>query len=369
VWLWRMHVLRTCLQMMFVTGPAAKAGHPTDFLVRMVRVAADNPLWVLPALIGLALSCRAILRGLRAEDTKPASRQEQLAWIAVGIAIIGLAKALAYTSVPVLHDFSKCAVYFTWVGLTVWLPGEVVWLFRAGITRRRAQVILLGAASWSIAAMLALSWPAFEAMTLPGLGFLLAAALDGVRSLFRWFPLLIMGLLVFFEVREKLDMPFGFGHQNEPAVRYALAASVQPQLRGMRLPAEAVRFLDDTANTVRTQSRPDDTIFTYPEMGLLYPLSGRRTPTWTGSHNIDVVNDTFAREEAERLKRSPPAVIVYSRLSEQWLEDDERMWRGGRRSGQRDIIAVLEELVKGYRLAGTYVIAPGDPEIDVYVRP
>jgi hypothetical protein len=206
-------------------------------------------------------------------------------------------------------------------------------------------------------------------MALPGLGFLLAATLDGVRDRFRWFPLLIMAAMVFLQVREKLDEPFGFGHLNEASVRSANTASTQPQLRGMRFPSAMVKFLDDTVSLVATQTRPGDTIFTYPEMGLLYPLTGRQPPTWATSHNIDVVNDAFARDEAERLIQARPAVIVYCRIPEEAQREEERVWRGGRRSGQRDLIAAVEGLVAGYRLAGTYVIAPGDPPVELYVRP
>ena len=293
----------------------------------------------------------------------------QFAWVAAGAVIIGGAQALAYTTLPVLRNFSKTSVYYVLAGLTLWLAGQMVWLFRDGLTRRAAQTILFGALGWSIAVMLSLSWPAFEAMTLPGLGFLLAAALDGVEERFRWFPLLVMAAMVFFQVREKLDRPFGFGLQDESAVRYATAVSSEAQLRGMRLPLPMARFLDETVGLVARQTRPGDTIFTYPEMGLLYPLTDRWPPTWSGSHNIDVINDAFAREEAQRLIRARPAVIIYYRLPEQALRGDEFLWRGGARSGQRDIIAAVEQLVRGYRLAGSYVIAPGNPPIEVYVRP
>jgi hypothetical protein len=178
-----------------------------------------------------------------------------------------------------------------------------------------------------------------------------------------------MAAMIFLQVREKLAGPFGFGHQNEAAVRFADAVSLEPQLRGMRLPAPMVQFLDDTTNLVATHTRPGDTIFTYPEMGLLYPLTGRQPPTWAGSHNIDVVNDAFARDEAERLTRARPAVIIYCRLPEATLRTDEQVWRGGRRSGQRDIIAAVEALVAGYQLAGTYDVTPGDPSVAVYIRP
>ncbi len=368
LWLWKIHVLHACIQMLFVTGPAAKAGHASDFLVRELVVAWLNWKRLLAALIGLALGWQAVRRGLQAKDTRVPTRWAQATWVAAGAAIIATAEALAYSKLPVQRNFSKCAVYYVLVGLTLWLASQMVWLFRAGVSRRAAQAILFGAVAWSIAVMLSLSWPAFEPMTLPGLGLLLAATLDGVRDRFRWFPLLIMAALVFLQVREKLDGPFGFGHQNEAAVRLADKPSMEPQLRGMRLPSAMVTFLDDTSTLVATQTRPGDTIFTYPEMGLLYPLTGRMPPTRAGSHNIDVINDAFARDEAGRLTRARPAVIVYGRLSEHDLEEEEKTWRRGRRSGQRDIIAALDGLVQGYRLTGTYVIAPGDPPIEVYVR-
>jgi hypothetical protein len=369
LWLWRNHILQTFLQMLFVTGPAAKAGHPYDFLTRELSVAFWPPTWILPGAAGLAMSWRAIRRGLRDKNLRITSSKEQVIWVVAGVLLIATAEALAFTRLPVLHDFSKSSVYYVLLGLTLWLAGQMMWLFRTGITRRQAQAILFAAVAWSIAVMLSLSWPVFEPMALPGLGFLLAATLDGVQARFKWCVLLVMAAAVFIQVREKLDMPFGFGHQDEAPVRVASAASVQPELRGLRLPPEMVRFLDETVSLAARTTQPGDTIFTYPEMGILYPLTGRQSPTWAGSHNIDVINDAFAREEADRLSRSRPALIIYYRLPEEVQRSEEKVWRGGKRSGQRDLIAAVETLVAGYKLAGEYVIAPGDPPIDVYVRP
>jgi len=103
-------------------------------------------------------------------------------------------------------------------------------------------------------------------------------------------------------------------------------------------------------------------------MGLLYALSSRGYPTVSGSHNIDVLNDSFAAEEAERLRESRPAVIVYYRETEQQQRDAERLWRNGRPSGQRLLVRAIEDLVRGYRMSGSYRLSEGDPEILVYVR-
>jgi hypothetical protein len=368
-WLWKNHVLGTCLHMIFVAGPAAKAGHAADFLTRERLVAADNPLWVLPALVGVMLSWQAIQRGLRLQNARVAKWDEQAKWVLGATLLVGLAEAAAYTRLPAVQDTSKCAVYYTFILLTMLAACQLAWLLRSGMSRRTAQIILLSMLSWSVAVTLSMSWPVFEPMLIPGLGLLLAATLDGIGDRFKWFLGLTMAAMVFLQIQGKLDLPFGFDGEDEMAVRFATDVSVQPQLRDIRLPPPTVKFLDETVKLVAARTGPGDTIFTYPEMGLLYSLTGRTPPTLAGSHNIDVVNDTFAREEAARLTRARPAVVICYQLPETALREQERMWRGGKTSGQRDIIAAVQSLVGGYHLAGTYVLAKGDPAIEVYVRP
>jgi hypothetical protein len=121
---------------------------------------------------------------------------------------------------------------------------------------------------------------------------------------------------------------------------------------------------------IRESTKSNDTIFTFPEMSLIYALADRRPPTWSWSHNIDVVNDRFAREEAGRLRERPPAVIVYSPPSEASLSLEELAWRQGERSGQRDLIDAVESIVHGYELRGSYhPMGPRGPVFFVYVRP
>ena len=50
------------------------------------------------------------------------------------------------------------------------------------------------------------------------------------------------------------------------------------------------------------------------------------------------------------------------------LFSDEVIWRGGRRSGQREIIAAMETLASQYQLAATYQVPPGNKVVSIYVR-
>jgi len=219
-----------------------------------------------------------------------------------------------------------------------------------------------------VAVTLSLSWPAFEAMLLPGLGVVLAAVIDGAAGWGRRFALLTIAAMVFLSVREKLDLPFGFDRQDEPAVQVANVVSPEPMLRGMRLPAETVRLLDETSELMRAKALEGKRVFTYPEMSLVYALSGGQPPTWSGSHNIDVVSDGMARDEALRLLANRPAVVLYARPSEEDLRQQEITWRGGRRSGQRDMVAAVDQIVAGYRLVDTFEVRPGDTPVRLYVE-
>jgi hypothetical protein len=367
-WLHRIGVLRAALIMMFVSGPSAKAAGSHAFLRREFSVAADNPAWLIPALIAIVVSARPIWRAVGGEDRRGSSKYRwSLLWLCA-VAVIGCAELLAYTRVPSVHDVSKCAVYFTLLG-TSWLgAAAVIRGFRGrGPDIRIWQIALFAGVGFSVAVTLSLSWPVFEAMALPGLGLLLAAVLDGSKGWGRAFVYLVLAVVVFLTVHEKLDLPFSFDHQDEAPVRLATVRSNQPMLRGMRLPAQAVHMLDETAALMRAQP-PGATVFTYPEMGLFYPLSGRLPPTRAGSHNIDVVSDTLARQDAERLLQAPPSLILYGRPTEGDLRAEEAIWRNGRPSGQRDMIAALDALVANYRLVDTFCLYPGDIPMRLYVR-
>ncbi len=367
-WLWHAGILRDALQMMFVTGPSAKAGRPGDFLIRSIVVGIINWKWILCAIALLTLSWKAIVHGLQLDARSTSTRQQRTLWAVSGAAVILGAEALAFSRIPVLRDTSKAAVYYAWLGGAALLFAWVQKGLRQTLDTRSATIILFLAVSLSNATMLSLSWPAFEPMTLPGLGLILAAWLDGAEGRKHWIPALAMAAFVFLQVREKLNIPFGFNYYCDAPVRFADTVSSQPRLRGMRLSPETVRFLDRTSALVNARTLSRDTIFTYPEMGLIYSLTDRWPPTWAPSHNIDVVNDALAQQDAERLLRNPPKIIVCYHLDEHQLRSDEAIWRNNAVSGQRDIIAAIGKLLPQYQLTDSYVLAPHDPPLEVYVR-
>lgn len=371
-YLWRMDVLQSCLDMLFVKGPQAKASRPLMFLTREVAVAHYYLPAVGLAIFALGASSIAIIRGIWSPRQQPVrGRWNSLLLTAAFAAIVVMAELTSF-KVPFLgRDLGVPSIYYTLFGVSLVGAGALAsGLFRSGPDKIRLfQIAIMGAVSWAAAVALSLSWPAFEAMVLPGLGLLVAAIVDGGNVWIRRLSYAAVMLLVFSQVRQKLRSPFRFNDHADPPIQLSTVHSQQPAMRSMLLPPETARLIDDVCATVRSRTGSSDTIFTYPEMGLFYSVTNRRTPTRAGSHNIDVVSDDFARAEAARLLASPPAVVVYSRPKPSELAASEAAWRDGQPSGQRSIIAALDEIVSKYDVIGKYQLAPNEDPIIVFARP
>ena len=377
-------VLHKFLHMVFVEGPAAKASHPLDFFERDLDFFLSTKAAFILPLAALAAAWTSLNRSAsgagRLGRADAAARPGLSAvWKFSLIAMVGFVSillALWVTNLPtqnkpstlgVISPSALAAVFAVLCLLALLVEELYIWL-RGRITRRQAQFALLAVVSFSIAFMLSLSFPLFEAMLIPGFGLIFAALLDGASEAFM--PLLygVAALLIFSQTCFKLVRPYGFTDILEPPVREAHAVSKLPIMHGFILPQSTVDFIDGTMAIIDAHSRPDDTIFTYPEMGIFYGLSGRMFPTQAGSHNVDVVDDKVAIAEAQRLLNARPAVIIYHPESEQSLLLEEKIWRHGKPIGQRAIIAAIQTLAKSYHLAATCYIPPNDQPILVYVR-
>jgi hypothetical protein len=369
-WLVRLGIANDFIQQAFVRGPAAKALGGNQFLARTILVATRMWPAVVPGIAACFLSWRAVIRSSAQPEDRGADAPQRLIPILVSAAIaVAAGFALSRAGFNTLPILPKASIYFVLLACPV-IGFYYGWLFlRNIVSRRRSQYCLLAGVSFVTASMLSLSWPAFEAMVMPGLGFLTAAVLDGSPRWRRWILWGLCPLILFTQTSAKLNSPHGFADWFDPPVREATMRSALPEMSGMVLPPGVVRLIDGTVQIIRENTTPQDTIFVYPEMSLFYSLTDRVQATFSGSHNIDVVNDTFAKEEAARLLQKRPKVIVYYREPDDYLAGEELIWRQGKPSGQRDIIAAIETLIKDYRLAETFPSPKNARTVLVFVRP
>jgi Dolichyl-phosphate-mannose-protein mannosyltransferase len=373
LWLASLGSLKVFLIAIFIKGPAAKAQNGGgDFVTRAIHLGLLSPRPMILAVCGAFIAVWFIVRS---HSKAHPSENDSSHWEMPAVAVFGIASIAFGVLFTVRHwgevhaSWPMNLIFLTAVAVVLLLILGTWQLLKGTQSERQAQIYLFAAVSFNIAFMLSLSYPMFSPMLLPGLGLIVAGSLAGSGRLGQLAVCAIVFLVAIDTVRLKLDKPFGFGSFADGPVATANVRSDQTKLEGIRLPANTARLVDGVAHIVAANSTPADTIFTYPEMALFYVLTDRKWPTQSASHNVDVVNDAFAREEAARLLQNPPKVIIYLPETEAQLRAQEDAWRNGNRMGQRDIIAAVETLARSYRLAGDYPTTPENQDIYVYVRP
>jgi hypothetical protein len=367
-WLYRRGALELCVRQVFLKGPAAKAGAPLDFVVRWFVVTLY--MWagfIIAAIVLILVLKRLLYPTLLPKQPERDARMLVLV-TALSVASIGAGVVAAYAGLTPWAAIAKASIYFTLMACGL-QAGVFSLAFLAGkLNGLQRQFWLLGTVGFVCAFMLSLSWPAFEAMVIPGLGFLVAAFLDLPSRRIRAGCYLASAILLFSLVAWKLRNPFGYETWREPSVMAATITPSLPELWGFRLPQPEVAMLEGAARIIREHSTAQDTIFTYPTMPIFYAISHRWSPTYAGDHNMDYCPDDIARADAAAVLRAKPAVIIFYDQTSALLIADEALWRNGKRSGQRDIIAAVETLVKSYKLAASYDVPPTKLKLNVYVR-
>jgi hypothetical protein len=381
LWLAHLGVLSNFLTDVFIAGPKAKgASHPSDFLLRAWIIVRPKALAVVAAAAALAVSARSVRRSGQGSG----SRKDRIghmttvlilaaAAIAAGYSVCrwNLSSGVTLEHQPLLtwcHAALRTAIFYTVfasLAIGVFFGAKAA---HRSLEPREAQFCLFAGVSLACALMISLSFPVFEAMIVPGMALPVAAILDKASGWKRAASFGLCGLLIALETYAKLVVPFAFAGFAEPSVVFANRTFTTGPLRGLVLPQSTARFAEGTLSIIGANARPGEPIFTYPEMGFFYAASGHSCPTVTCSHNIDVVNDELARTEAKRLSLNKPAVLVYWPQSEYEIEMDEKLWRHGNRSGNREIVNAVERLAAEDRLVSTYVVPPDAKKVLVLAR-
>jgi hypothetical protein len=97
-------------------------------------------------------------------------------------------------------------------------------------------------------------------------------------------------------------------------------------------------------------------------------LAHRAPTTFAFIHYIDVTPDYIYRQDTEKLKSDPPAVIVFLGRSEAELKEDEVNFRNGKRSAERDLWETLHALNCNYQVGDVLETPNTKQRFEVWVR-
>jgi Dolichyl-phosphate-mannose-protein mannosyltransferase len=155
--------------------------------------------------------------------------------------------------------------------------------------------------------------------------------------------------------------------------RIAWTASKQPNsslLKGFRLNEDKVEIIDGITKSIQQNSNEGDPIYIFPHMPMFYLLANRPHKTFSAVHYFDVCSDALAISDAKIVASTKPKVILYMDLPESVWSFNEKTYRGGARSGQREIKELIERLKANgeYKAVQSYITSGYGYKIEVLVK-
>lgn len=374
LWLARNGALYSAISDVFLKGTSSK-GSPGEILLRPGEMVWGD-FYLRRALLSAGVLIAVLLLPVmrRLPEYEPRSTARKRLWV-IGAALFSsmtvgwMISRFSSRHVPALpvhpEDVSKLAAE---IGASV-LCIHYGWLLMRGHKKAaEIQHLLANGFSLAIAYFVSLSWPVYSTMILPGLAIVLATVLKGWKAT-KLYPVLIAWccLVAAYFTWKKCDAPYDWGGWREPNIRSATERSSIPELKGYRFSPATLDFLTRVTRDIQTHSRPDQPIYVYPDMAIFYVLSHRRPDTFAYIHYIDVAPDFIDRKDAQILRKSPPAVVVYLRPTENELRGGESLFRDGHPSGQRDLIAALDAIRPAFHVLDR-LPTPRGRNVEVWVQ-
>ena len=368
-WLWAVGAFPAYLDQVYLSGPASKGG----LLGSLARPFALT--WELDGLRAAAVAAAGVVGVVTA--ARPGR-----GWAApVAVAVVAGAALLLVTGgyPKILLDDPRGPVDVAIYAAILGSAGVLAGAFAASVGRPGPVPVgvlhrgLMGAVAVSLAYSLGMSWPAFEPMLVPGLGVCSAVGLGntglvlpGVRARF-----LVAGCCLAVAVAgaaRKVMLPSAWGLWSEPPIYYGTTEPAAPALWGFRVSPTTAHFFDRVTAVLADRTEPGDTVFAYPNLPVVYALTDRRPATRCVMHWIDICPDAVAEADAGVIRAAPPKVIVYLAQPDEDLRFNELVYRAGRPSGQRVMVAAIESLLPGYDAVETFGPPSAQVPITVYVR-
>ena len=300
-------------------------------------------------------------------------REPVFIWTCLALVSLGLVAVSIWTFAGLSHG-RALTLFLTalgWWGSLALALLHLPFLRRVPLDPVARTIIGLGMLSFGIGYSFTVSWPLFENAAFPGLALVVAATLERPPSTAprRWVVaiLILAHLSMGLSLYRKFTYPHLWGAWIEPPLYSADGAFEHPALVGLRISEPSSDLYTWVARLAREHSAPDDRIYVFPNLPILYAIADRRPATFALAHWVDICPDYVGQEDAVRLRTSPPKIMILRADPVGLVGMEEWLYRGGEASSVRDVLAALEDLKPSYDKVSVFRNSASWP-ISIFVR-
>jgi hypothetical protein len=181
-------------------------------------------------------------------------------------------------------------------------------------------------------------------------------------------PLFISFSIASVQISSKFSSPYYWWSVITPDIRALNCANSEGLFKGICVPADQYKKMEQIANEVRKHSSENE-IYVYPHMPIFYEMTEKIPYRGAVVSWFDFMSDDQAKVLAHELLEKPPSMLIIADLPDEVATAHEQLFRGGRLSGQRDIIASIHKLVADRTICRLRKIKNlNGLDIDLYIR-
>jgi hypothetical protein len=147
-------------------------------------------------------------------------------------------------------------------------------------------------------------------------------------------------------------VPYAWWGWFEPDIHTSKVANNIPGISNFKLSPRTNVMYNKIYTDIMNNTTSSDQVFAFPHMQIFNVMTGRINTNFTPVTWFDVCPDQYAKSTAQWIDKVRPKIIIYMHVSKTALEVHEKLFRNGNPSGQREIIKVINKLVK----SGEYIV-------------
>lgn len=175
--------------------------------------------------------------------------------------------------------------------------------------------------------------------------------------------------LIYFISVERYITPYEWWGWKEPSIKYSKYILNINEFRGFKLSFRNKKIYEKIYEIINLNKNKDSELFAFPHMLIFNVITGVKNSNYVPVTYFDVCADKYAVETSYYLLKKKPHFILFMSFSENDISIHEKIFRGGKYSGQREIIKAIEYLERhgNYEVAFS-TIAQGAYPLKLLIR-
>ena len=326
-------------------------------------------------LIPLLLLAASVFLSLRFPAEKKEEQPRYVGWLQLGIVVLlALSVVLPFLfgrfANAIRQYMNGLTMYVAFLfGLIFFVASAFAVIFRKRISHvdwhRHYKYVFLSGVIFTLAYSVCTSGGLSESQTAMGYTFMPVVLIAAASYRWREITAVVMSVAMLFQTNvcfsRKVDVTYGWWGLETGTVSEQTETCNVSIFKGIKMNTAYVDMYTSVVHCVAENTAPQDEIFVFPHMPILYVATDRPRATQTAIQWFDVATDEAVVSDIDVIREKKPKVMVLCEIGDYVMTQHESSFRNGEKSGLRQMQEFLNRFVieEGYTCYSSHQISSG----------